>query len=136
MPSSGIAVINANLKRNMRATLKKHNTTHLSTDAIQWYYCDKCEYKTKYNKDIKRHKGIHLSADAVHGLAVITDKCKYKTKRTYNKKHLSADAVQWFCCDKCEFKTKRNHCLKQHKKYLVCLKRKVLPKNNVEERLK
>ncbi|KAJ3628632.1 hypothetical protein MTP99_015928 [Tenebrio molitor] len=70
--------------------------------------CDKCEYKTKRNDHLKQHK----------------------------KKHLSADAVQWFSCDKCEFKGKTNDYLKQHKKRVVCLKRKVLPKNNVEQRLK
>jgi predicted RNA-binding Zn-ribbon protein involved in translation (DUF1610 family) len=46
-------------------------------DAIHWYNCDKCEYKTKRNNYLKQHK--------------IT--------------HLSADEVQWYSCDECEYKT-------------------------------
>jgi hypothetical protein len=136
MPSSLIAVINANTKRIMRATLK--NITQFISQQMQSSGIIVINANTKRNitKTLNDIREFISQQMLFNGLAVITDKCKYKTKRTYNKKHLSADAVQWFCCDKCEFKTKRNHCLKQHKKYLVCLKRKVLPKNNVEERLK
>ncbi|KAJ3628565.1 hypothetical protein MTP99_015864 [Tenebrio molitor] len=98
-----------NFETDLLGAIKKHNTIHLSEDAIQWYNCDKCEFKTKYNENIKRHE-----------------------KRI----HLSADAVQWFSCDKCEFKAKTKEYLKRHKKRLVCLKPKVLPENNVEQRLK
>jgi hypothetical protein len=85
---------------------------------FQWYSCDKCEFKTKWNPSLKQHKKIHLSADAVHWYGC--DKCKYKTKyitdiKKHKTIHLTADAIQWYNCDKCEFKTKQNRYLKRHK---------------------
>jgi hypothetical protein len=89
MLPSGIALISANTKRNTyNKALKKHKKIHLSADAVQWYSCDKCDYKTKRNCYLTQHKKIHLSADAIH----------------------------WYSCDKCDFKTKWNHNSKQHKK--------------------
>jgi hypothetical protein len=100
-------------------SLRNHKKLQHSTDAVQWYNCDKCEFKTKRNFSLKQHKKIHLSADAVQWYSC--DKCKYKTKwkgylTKHNKIHLSADAIQWYNCDKCEFKTIRNNSLKQHNK--------------------
>jgi hypothetical protein len=60
----------------------------MSADAVQWYKCDKCDYKTIYKSCLKQHKIIHLSADA----------------------------VQWYSCDKCKYKTKRKDHLRQHMK--------------------
>ncbi|KAJ3632428.1 hypothetical protein MTP99_009440 [Tenebrio molitor] len=68
---SGIAAISANTKRNITATLnnirhlERHKTIHLAEHAVQWYNCDKCEFKTKSKENLKRHQKIHLSADAV-----------------------------------------------------------------------
>jgi hypothetical protein len=44
-------VIKANLKRN--GYLKQHEKHHLSADAVQWYSCDKCEFKAKRKDSLR-----------------------------------------------------------------------------------
>jgi predicted RNA-binding Zn-ribbon protein involved in translation (DUF1610 family) len=144
---SGIAVINANIRRRQRPTcefktkaysyLKVHKKIHLSPDAVKWYSCNKCEYKTKYRGNIKEHNITnHLSTDASQWYSC--DECEFKSRRKYHLKrhktvvHPSADAVQWYSCDKCEFKTKRNAHLKRHKR-LVCRKPRELPKTSLNK---
>ncbi|CAH1374633.1 unnamed protein product [Tenebrio molitor] len=117
--------------------IKHLNTSCFDTEeesekvnTVQWYNCDKYEFKTKrklkqkrhkakYDHHIKEHETIHLSADAIQWYSC--DKCEFKAKRkTYltrhKKSHLPADAIQWYSCDKCEFETKRKDYLKRHKK--------------------
>ncbi|KAJ3622126.1 hypothetical protein MTP99_002652 [Tenebrio molitor] len=103
--------------KDTRPNMKQHNAIRHSADAIQWYNCDKCEFKTKWNENLTRHKAIHVSADAIQWYNC--DKCEFKTKykgniKQHNAIHHSADAIH--CCDKCEFKTKWKESLKKHTK--------------------
>jgi uncharacterized protein YlaI len=104
--------------------IKHLNTSCFDTEeesekvnTVQWYNCDKYEFKTKRKLKQKRHRKNPLSADAVKWFSC--DECEFKTKRNDHLKrhkiiHLSADAIQWYSCDKCEYKAKCKKDVKYH----------------------
>ncbi|KAJ3634312.1 hypothetical protein MTP99_011197 [Tenebrio molitor] len=60
--------------------LQRHEKSHLSADASQWYSCDKCEYKAKRKDYLTQHQKNHVSANhkiAEHSILNKRSKMKF-----------------------------------------------------------
>jgi KRAB domain-containing zinc finger protein len=102
-------------------TFGKDAQLHLSTEDIQWFRCDKCNYETNRRYILKRHDRMkHTLNEETSWFRC--EQCAYKTKlECYLKRHIitrhksDEEEVQWFRCDKCDFTAKRRSRVKHHK---------------------
>ncbi|XP_063926526.1 uncharacterized protein LOC135140059 [Zophobas morio] len=84
------------------------HTVQCQQNAIRWYHCEKCSFKTKYSYNLKIHKKYrHIPINDITWY-----KCKFCSNQTKTaqglKQHVlnkhSGDKVTWYQCEKCPYK--------------------------------
>ena len=103
---------NCDFQATSSSYLKKHILSHNNT-----FKCDKCEYKTKFEKNLKSHKG-NKHSNKTQKVDIQCDQCEYtsRTERHMNMHLERAHEDIPHPCTKCLFNANKAWILKEHLK--------------------
>jgi general transcription factor IIIA len=101
-----------------KVTYGNNARLHLSREDVQWFRCDKCDYKAKHRYRVKHHKLIKHTSDE-EALWLQCEQCSYKTKLKYSLRrhmflHKPNEEANWFYCFNCEYRTRSKGNLRRH----------------------